>query len=244
MVTPGAVRLLNLGPTNWLRTQSVYRSTAALAAADSPAAIIVSTPLHAYAAVGGGHAPEDVIDLAACARLDVPVVRSPLNQPLTLLDQGALIVQGVFYRADAASLTRTLLGGMQAGLAALGVTHGEIADRGITARGRTLVETQSGQIGEAAVIQCALFIAPPGHVLSELAPNPGSTCLWGELPRPASPEMIQTALLEALSQAFDRPIERDRPRETETSLSKQIDLELLEEAAALLRTEVIHDAHD
>jgi len=48
VISPTAIRLLNLGPTAWARTQSVYRATAELLPANSHGAVIFGQPLHPY----------------------------------------------------------------------------------------------------------------------------------------------------------------------------------------------------
>jgi cytosine/adenosine deaminase-related metal-dependent hydrolase len=77
----------------------------------------------------------------------------------------------------------------------------------------------------------------PDQVLDEKA----RTYLWREMPRPISPDMLEEALLNAFSATLKRSITRGTPTQAETRLSKQIDLELLEQAAHLSGTEAIVD---
>lgn len=231
------VRLLNLGPTHWLRTQSVYRSTAALMSEDSPDTLVIGTPLHCYLAVGGGHRPEETVDLAACARLDIPVVSAPLSAAVTYADAGALVVQWISSDQSPGDLTRLLLDGFARALESLGMSQATSSNSRIAIGDRTLIESQTGTPGRAGVVQGDIFLQLDGSTARQFPGYEDRTYLWRELPRPVSPEMLVDALLGAFSMVLGRTIERSRPRQIETRLSKQIDLELLREAADVMKAE-------
>src|SRR5574341_945857 len=235
------VRLLNLGPTRWVRTQSVYRATAELLDSDAPDVIVMSTPLHGYLAVGGGQNPQAALDLALCARLNLPVISSPLGAPVSYLGPGALVSQWVFCRRDPDDLARRMLEGFVRALQALGI--GEAAEEGsrIAIGGRTLVQVQTGAIGPAAVVQGDLFLLPDAQadMVAGIAPR---ASLWQAADGPLSPDRVEGELLRSFAEVLGRAIKRGTPRQEETRLSKKIDLELLAQAAELTGSEVVLDA--
>jgi lipoate-protein ligase A len=233
------VRLLNLGPTQWLRTLSVYRATAALMSPDSLDSLVISTPLHGYVAVGGGQQPETAVDLAACVRLDLPVVSSPLNSSVTYLDTGAVICQWVSHQPDLAALAGLMLDGFAAALESLGITGTSRAGAHIAVGERILVETQTGHIGPAGVAQADIFLKLDRQAAGVVPGITSRTYLWREMRRPLSPDMLEAALLQAFSAVLGQGVQRGTPTQAETRLSKQIDLELLEQAAHLSGTEVV-----
>jgi lipoate-protein ligase A len=236
------VRLLNLGPTQWLRTQSVYRATATLISQDSPGSVVISTPLHGYVAVGGGQQPETTVDLKICTRSDLPVVSSPLSAPITYLDSGALISQWVFHQRDPQELAGLMLDGFAGALESLGIARISRGGSQIAVRDRILIQTQTGMLGPAGVVQGEIFLMFDGCAAEQVLNEKARTYLWREMPRPFSPDMLEAALLQAFSATLGRSIERGTPTQAETRLSKQIDLELLEQAAHLSGTEVVLDA--
>lgn len=235
------VRLLNLGPTQWLRTQSVYRATAALMSQDSPDSLVISTPLHGYLAVGGGRQPESTVNLKTCTRIDLPVVSSPLSAPVTYLDSGALISQWVFHQRDPQELTGLMLDSFARVLESLGIARISRGGSQIAIKDRILVETQTGKIGPAGVAQGEIFLKFDGRAAEQVLDEKARTYLWREMPRPLSPDMLEATLLQVFSSTLGRSIKRGTPTQAETRLSKQIDLELLEQAAHLSGTEAVLD---
>lgn len=233
-----AIRMLNLGPTNWLRTQSVYRSTARLLPEQGHDTIVMSTPLHAYVAVGGGLSPQNAVDVQACVRLDVPLISSSLSQLVTYLDGMALVSQWVFAAQDSGPLLDALLAGALDVLRGLGLAQVARSDDNLLVGDRVLLQTQTGRVAEAMVVQADMFFSMDWQQVLQISSQMHRTTLWAEIARPVSPEMVHMLLIDAFSRQMERPIERGKPAQAETKISKQIDLELLEEAAGLLGTQV------
>ena len=117
-----SIRMINLGPMKWLRTQSVYRSTAELLDEKRPDTIIMGTPLNAYTMIGDGQNPADLVDLGLCAELEVPVLTSPLSAPITYADSLSIVSQWVFHKKNVTELVDALLRGTIEGLETLGLS--------------------------------------------------------------------------------------------------------------------------
>lgn len=94
-----SVRLLPLGPTHWLNTQSVYHALAEAMTADSPDTIILAQPLQPYLCLGYHQELEAVLDRAACAAMGLPIVRRRVGGGATYLDVNQLFYQCIFHHS-------------------------------------------------------------------------------------------------------------------------------------------------
>ena len=226
MISPNAIRLLNLGPTLWARTQSVYRATAELFAAESHGTVIFSQPLHRYLTYGVDRSASDVFDLAACARLDLPVARRPFPGGPEYHDVNHLLFQWILpVNGD----RQPIVEGALAALGELGVPADYGRDQ-FTVRGARVGTLAGGAYESANVFLGCLYLTYDSAVLSQAWREPineNVTTLWAEAPRPISPDVLQDALLEHFARATGRPIERDKPRVEETQRAKEIEMELL-----------------
>ena len=232
MISPSAIRLLNLGPTAWPRTQSVYRATAERLPANTCGAIIFSQPLRPYLTHGVQQSAAETFDLAACERLGLPIVCRPFPGGAEYCDVNQLLFQWVlpvavglmqttFMRIAAAVISAL----QESGIAAEYDGAGQFTVKG--ARLGTLV---GGRYESALVcLGCLYFSYEPTRLAQVMRdPQPDHvTTLWAEAPRPLSPEAVQSSLIEHFAQALGRPIERDTPRLEETRRAKQIEMDLL-----------------
>jgi lipoate-protein ligase A len=238
-----AIRLIHLGPMNWLRTQSVLRSTAALLEDSSPDTLIMAIPVHPYIAVGQGRSPETVVDLTKCAAQNIPVVAAPLSRPLMFYGTHSLIFQWVFHPADGDQLAGQIAQGVISGLGSLGLAGLKAEDGNVLIGDKCLVEISTGKIEQAMIGQGCLHMNLDRALVSALGLNIPATTLWRESPRPLPPDAVHEALLAGFEGALGRSIKRGTPQQTETRLSKQIDLELLEQATQILGTQIVFGAH-
>src|SRR5574341_1125715 len=93
------IRLLNLGPTHWLHTQSVYHAVAELMSVESPDTIILAQPLQPYLCVGYHQELDSVLDREACTAMGLPIVRRRVGGGATYLDVNQLFYQCVFHHS-------------------------------------------------------------------------------------------------------------------------------------------------
>jgi lipoate-protein ligase A len=232
MISSNAFRLLNLGPTAWARTQSVYRATAELFPADSYGAVIFGQPLHPYVTHGVQQFASETFDLAACERLGLPVIRRPFPGGAEYCDVNQLLFQWVLPPAVGAmhaTFLRVATGVLSA-LQEFGVEADYDGAGQFTVRGARIGTLAGGRYEAALVCLGCVYLEYDAVRLAQVerAPRPEkATSLWAEASRPLSPEMMQDALIAQFAQTFGRPIERDTPRVPETRRAKQIEMELL-----------------
>jgi lipoate-protein ligase A len=129
---PTAIRLLSLGLTHWLRTQSVYHALAETMTAESPDTIVLAQPVQPYLCLGYHQELAAVLDRSACARMGLPIVRRRVGGGATYLDADQLFYQCIFHHtrvpATVGGVYAQLLAGPVAALRRLGLDaelHGE-----------------------------------------------------------------------------------------------------------------------
>jgi lipoate-protein ligase A len=224
VISPIAVRLLNLGPTAWPRTQSVWRSTAELLPPDSRGAVIFGQPLQPYLTHGAQTSAGEVFDLAACARLELPVVRQPFSGGVEYHEVNHLLFQWVL---PANSDEQRVVAGTLAALSELGVPA-EYGEGRFTARGARIGMLAGGVYQSSLVYLGCLYLTYDSTMLARTLREPiahNVTTVWAEAPRPRAPDAVQDALIENFARAMGRPIERDKPRVEETRRAKEIEME-------------------
>lgn len=228
-----AIRLLCLGPTHWLRTQSVYHAVAETMTADSPDTIILTQPLQPYVCIGYHQELHAVLDRAACARMSLPIVRRRVGGGATYLDVNQLFYQCVFHHMRVPAIVNDvyacLLAAPVAALKALGLNaelrgENEIevgCDPG-SRPGKRIAGIGGGRIGEAAVVVGNLLFdfnynamarawrvpSEPFRRLASEALRERLTTLWMELPHAVSPDEVQALLIAEFARALNRPVER------------------------------------
>lgn len=225
MISPNAIRLLNLGPTLWVRTQSVYRSTAKLFAADARGAVIFAQPLHRYLTHGAQQTASDVFDLATCERLDLPIARRPFPSSAEYHDANHLLFQWVL---PAGGDRPKIAGGVITALGELGIPA-EYEREQFTVRGARIGTLAGGAYESAFVFLGCLYLSYDSTVLAQTLREPvdeNVTTLWAEASRPLAPDLVQGALIAHFSRAMARRIERDKPCVEETRRAKQIEVVL------------------
>jgi len=232
MIAPNALRLLNLGPTAWARTQSVYRATAELFPADGQGAVIFAQSLHPYLTHGVQQSASETFDLAACERLGLPVVRRPFPGSAEYCDVNQLLFQWILPPAVGAKHATFLrvATAVLAALQALGLAADYDGAGRFAVKGARLGTLAGGRYGAALVCLGAVYLGYDPQRLAQLERAPRlerTTSLWAEAPRPLSPEMVQAALLEHFARTLGQPIVRDTPRVPETQAAKRIEAELL-----------------
>jgi lipoate-protein ligase A len=226
LISAGAIRLLNLGPTAWARTQSVYRATAELFPPDSPGVVIFAQSLQPYLSHGAQQPAEDVFDLAVCARLGLPVVRRSFPGGAEYCDVTHLLFQWILPSDEAERIAAAVVSALNAFGVPARFQEGRFCVQG--ARIGTL---SGGPLGRSARVWLgSLYFNYDPRILTQTLRAPQAeavTSLWAEAPRPLSPEMTQTALVEHFARAMGRPIERDTPRAPETHAARRIEADLL-----------------
>jgi lipoate-protein ligase A len=242
-----AVRLLNLCPAPWLRTQSVYHALAETMTADSPDTLILTQPLQSYVCIGYHQELHSVLDRAACAQMGLPIVRRRVGGGATYLDANQLFYQCVFHHtrvpAVVGEVYARLLAAPIAALRALGLNAELRGENEIEVNGRRIAGIGGGRFGEAAVVVGNLLFdfdyeamarawRVPSESFRRLAAETlreRVTTLRAELPRPVLPAEVQPILVNEFSRALGRPVEPGALTPDERRAAEEIERRLVSE---------------
>jgi len=239
------IRLLNLGPTHWLKTQSVYHALAETMTADSPDTLILTQPLQSYVCIGYHQELHSVLDRQACARMHLPIVRRRVGGGATYLDVNQLFYQCLFHHRRVPALITDvyarLLAAPVAALQRLGLKAELRGENEIEVNGKRIAGIGGARIGEAAVVVGNLLFdfdyarmvrvwRVPSEAFRKLAADAlreRLTTLWTELPYPASPFEVQHTLIEEFARALNRPVEEGKLTDEETQTIKAVEKRLV-----------------
>ena len=228
-----AIRLILLGPTRWLRTQSVYHALAETMTVDSPDTIVLAQPLQPYLCIGYHQELAAVLDRAACARMGLPIVRRRVGGGATYLDVNQLFYQCVLHHTRVPAIVNDiyarLLAAPVAALRALGLRAALLGENEIEVDGKRIAGTGGGRIGEAAVVVGNLLFdfdynamtrawrvpSESFRRLASAALRERLTTVWAELPRAVAPYEVQFILIDEFARALNRPIEESDLTEAE-----------------------------
>lgn len=233
------IRLLDLGPTVWWRTQAVYHAVAGLMTADSPDTIIIAQPLTPYLCLGYHQVYDAVLDRGAVARRDLPVVRRQVGGGTTYLDVNQLFYQCVFHHTRVPATLRDVYARMLAApvatLRRLGL-NAELWDvNEIEVDGQRIAGVGGGRIGEACVVVGNLLFDFDYDAMAEVWRVPSEsfrelasaalrewlTTVW-RLAGPTTIFAVQMMLVEEFARALGRPLKRGKPSREETRHSQEI----------------------
>lgn len=93
-----SIRLLDLGTTTPLRSQTVYHAVAHAMAEETPDTIIFVTPSDPYVCIGYHQDLEREVDVAYCEERGLPVLRREVGGGAVYLDSGQVFIQWIFHR--------------------------------------------------------------------------------------------------------------------------------------------------
>ncbi len=169
------LRVIDAGSVTAWRSQALWHGIAdAMGGADAPV-LSLCRPAEPYVGIGY-HRRLDELDLPACVRLGLPVLRRQLGGGPVYLDSDQLFFQltlpvGRAPRA-VARLYAELLAPAVAALRALGVPAQLAGTNDIVAGDRKLSGTGAGQIGEAVVLVGNVMFGFPHERMSEVLAFP------------------------------------------------------------------------
>ncbi|HBY94910.1 MAG: lipoate--protein ligase family protein [Ardenticatenaceae bacterium] len=254
MYESNPIRLLDLGPTVWWRTQAVYHAVAELMRADSPDTIIITHPLTPYLCLGYHQVYDAVLDRATCERRQLPVVRRQVGGGATYLDIHQLFYQCVFHHTRVPAMLRDvyaqMLAAPVAALRQLGL-NAELWDvNEIEVERKRIAGVGGGRIGEACVVVGNLLFdfdyttmtnvwRVPAESFRELAAaalREQVTTLW-RLIGPTTIFAVQTMLIEEFARALGRPLKRGKLTREETHHSSQVAARLASPESLSLHSE-------
>lgn len=234
------IRLLNLGPTHWLRTQSVYHALAETMTAESPDTLVLAQPLQPYLCLGYHQELASVLDRPACARMHLPIVRRRVGGGATYLDVNQLFYQCIFHHTRVpATVERVyahLLAGPVSMLRGLGLNAELRGENEIEVNGQRIAGIGGGRIGEAAVVvgnvlfdfnysAMARAWRVPSEGFRRLAADAlreRVTTLWRELPHAVSPDEVLVSLMDEFARALRRPLEPGELTEAEERQTDEV----------------------
>jgi lipoate---protein ligase len=221
----GAIRLLSLGLTDWMNTQSVYHALAEGMSAASSDTIILCRPAQPFLCLGYHQDLDAVLNRAACAALGLPVVRRRVGGGATCLDGDQVFYQCLFHHSRVPAMVNDiyarLLAGPVAVLRGLGLAAELVGENEIGVNGRRIAGIGGGRVEEAAVVVGNFLIdfnydamTRAWRAPSEAFRQPASealrervTTLRAELAEPTSPEALEASLIAEFGRALGRSLE-------------------------------------
>ncbi|HLB45625.1 MAG TPA: biotin/lipoate A/B protein ligase family protein [Anaerolineales bacterium] len=241
------IRLLSLGPTDWLRTQSVYHALAKLMTRDAPDTIVLARPLQPYLCIGYHQELASVLDRAVCAQMGLPIVRRRVGGGATYLDRQQLFYQCVFHHTRVPAMVgdvyARLLAAPVATLRVLGLAAELRGENEIEVNGKRIAGIGGGRIGEAAVVVGNLLFdfdyeamtrawRVPSESFRRLASEAlreRVTTLRAELPRRISPAEARSSLIDEFTHALGRPVKPGELTLEERRTIEELDRRLVSE---------------
>jgi lipoate-protein ligase A len=249
-----AIRVLNLGPTHWLHTQSVYHALAETMQTESPDSIVLAQPLQPYLCIGYHQELDSVLDRAACHRLGLPIVRRRVGGGATYLDIHQLFYQCIFHHtrvpATVGDIYARLLAAPVAALRSLGLNADLRGENEVEVNGKRIAGIGGGRIGEAAVVvgnflfdfdygAMARAWRVPSESFRRLAAEAlrdRLTTLWAEAPYPISPDAVQASLVAEFARMLGRPLEYGRLTSEELGKVDELERRLVSDEWLSLHT--------
>ncbi len=154
--TSPPVRLVDLGTTDWWKTQAVYHYLAEQCSADAPDTIVLCRPKTPYLCLGYHQDFDAVFDRRACAQHNLPVLRRRLGGGATYLDSNQIFYQFIFHKSRVpvyfGEIYRRFLAPAVSTLRRIGLdAHLRMLNE-IEIGTRRIAGIGGGQLGEACVV--------------------------------------------------------------------------------------------
>ncbi len=150
------VRLVDLGMTDWWKTQAVYHSLAEQCHTEAVDTIVLCRPATPYLCLGYHQAYDAVFDRSACSAQNLPVLRRKLGGGATYLDSNQIFYQFIFHKSRVpvyfGEIYRRFLAPAVAALRRLGLDAHLRKINEIEIGSRRIAGIGGGQIGEACVV--------------------------------------------------------------------------------------------
>lgn len=259
------VRLLDLGTTDPLRSQTIYHAVGYAMTEGSPDTIVLVSPDAPYVSIGRHQDVDREVDQAVCAELGFPVIRREIGGGAVYLDGNQLFTQWIF-AADHLPATvedrftlycDTLVQAYRK----LGIEAAYRPVNDIHVNGRKIGGTGAARMDRAEVVVGSLMFDFDVLTMSRVLKVPSEkfrdkvfqtmseymTTMRRELGTPPPREVVVDAYVAACSAALGRAIEPGVLRSDEIELAERLDerfasLDWLEEGGGLRRPGVrIHE---
>jgi lipoate---protein ligase len=268
MADPGPIRLLDLGLTPPIRSQTIYHAVGYAMGPEGPDTILLVSPDQPYVSIGRHQDADREVDLTYCAEQGLPVIRREVGGGAVYLDHDQLFTQWVFHaerlpptvEGRFARYAETLVGTYRA----LGIAAEYRPINDIQVTGRKIGGTGAARMDLAEVLVGSLMFDFDVDAMARVLKVPSEkfrdkvhqslidymTTMRRELGEPPQRDQVIDAYLAACEAALGRTIERGELRPDELALAEQLDERFasqawLEEAGGLHRPSVrIHqDVH-
>ncbi len=244
------IRLIDLGPADWRRTQAIYHAVAELMDAATPDTIILTWPRTPYLCLGYHQRFEELLDARACERLGLPVLRRRIGGGTTYLDGDQLFYQCIFHHSRAPSTPQRIYARMLAGPVAalrnLGLNAALHQINELEVDGHRVAGIGGGRVGEAVVVvgnylfdfdyrRMAAVWAAPWPSFRELAARAlrEHVMTLKRLGLQTDRQQVKATLVAAFARTLGRPLEPGVLTPAETARTRALERELT--AAAWLQ---------
>ncbi|MHB1432204.1 MAG: lipoate--protein ligase family protein [Streptosporangiaceae bacterium] len=236
-----AVRVVEMTGTDPLRSQTIYHAVARTLDDDAPDTLLLVTPGAPYVSTGFHQDAEVEVDLDACQRLGLPVVRREVGGGAVYLDSGQVFCQWVIRSgrlpAALADRFRLFAEPLVATYRAFGVPAEYRPVNDIHVRGRKIGGTGAARIEEADVMVGSLMfefqpdlMARVLRVMSEKMRDKVAsslreyvTSLSRELDPPPARSAVVARYLDECARTLGRPFQAGTLRAEEIECAERLD---------------------
>jgi len=260
-----AIRLLDLGKVDPLRSQTIFHAVGYAMTDGSPDTILLVSPNAPYVSIGRHQDVDREVDRAVCAELGFPVIRREVGGGAVYLDGNQLFTQWIF---EAEHLPATVeerftlyCNTLVEAYRALGIEAAYRPVNDIHVNGRKIGGTGAARMDRAEVVVGSLMFDFDVLTMSRVLKVPSEkfrdkvfqtmseymTTMRRELGTPPPRSVVVDAYVAACSAALGRAVEPGPLRDDEIALAERLDQrfasqEWLEEGGGLRRPGVkIHE---
>ena len=242
------VRLLKLGASSWIRTQSIYHAIGYLMDENTPDTIVLMRPQEPYLCVGYHQPLNAILDRKTCTDLNLPIVRRRVGGGTTYLDENQQFYQCIFhhkrlpYRVD--KVYELLLGAPIRVLQKLGLNAALRGGNEIEVDHLRIAGIGGGRIGDSMIVVGNILLDFDYETMAKVWHTPTETfrqfayetmqkyivTLWGKLGRYMPSDDVQDMLIDAYSEVLQRPVEEGTLTEEEWQKVEEMERNLISEA--------------
>lgn len=244
--TTQTIRLIDLGETDWWKTQAVYHALAERMNEDSSDAIVLCRPTRSYLCLGYHQVFDEVFDREKCKQLNLPVIRRRLGGGATYLDCNQLFYQFIFHESRVpvvpARMYAKFLALPIAALQRCGIAAKLTKTNEIEIGERRIAGIGGGNINEASVVVGNFLFdfdfekmirvwRIPSRAFGQMAASSlrNRIVTLRELDKSLTFDAVRESLMAALRETFGRQLETAILSEIETAHAERVYKKLISE---------------
>ncbi len=235
------IRVIDAGAVSSVRSQTIYHAIGYALGPDGPDTIVLVTSAQPYVSIGFHQEADKELDLDACRRLGLRVVRREVGGGAVYLDSNQVFTQWIFHPdrlpAHLDERYRLYAGPLVETYRSLGIEAEYRAVNDIHVQGRKIGGTGAARMDAAEAVVGSLMFDFDHDAMAQVLKVPSEkmrdkvaaslkeyvTTLHRELGAEPDREEVIERYLDACSAALGRPLERGEPTEVELRKAAELD---------------------